>query len=113
MSHKVSKKMEDQWFDEFEQDLLRRAREKKRREEEKKRKAAEDEELKRLKELHWMKCPKCGHDMKEIDISGVLVDQCVLCHGLYLDLGEMETLFSRKAEATKSFFKKLFGVGPS
>jgi uncharacterized protein len=50
------------------------------------------EEKERLKQLHYMKCPKCGMDMKEIELHGVKVDQCASCGGIYLDAGEMEQL---------------------
>ena len=45
-----------------------------------------------LKQLHWMKCPKCGMDLKEIEIHGVKVDQCANCGGVFLDAGEMEQI---------------------
>jgi protein-arginine kinase activator protein McsA len=50
--------------------------------------AAEQKE--QLKQLHWMKCPKCGMDLKEIELHGVKVDQCANCGGVFLDAGEME-----------------------
>ena len=42
--------------------------------------------------LHWMKCPKCGHDLKEENLLGVMVDSCHSCGGLFLDKGELEIL---------------------
>lgn len=45
------------------------------------------------KNEHWMKCPKCGHDMDEIDLLGIMVDQCQSCEGIYFDKGEIETIF--------------------
>lgn len=45
-----------------------------------------------LKQLHWMKCPKCGMDLKEIEVHGVKVDQCANCGGVFLDAGEMEQI---------------------
>jgi uncharacterized protein len=45
-----------------------------------------------LKQLHWMKCPKCGMDLKEIEVHGVKVDQCASCGGVFLDAGEMEQI---------------------
>lgn len=45
-----------------------------------------------LKQLHWMKCPKCGMDLKEIEIHGVKVDQCANCGGVFLDAGEMDQI---------------------
>jgi len=52
--------------------------------------AAEHKE--ELKQLHWMKCPKCGMDLKEIELHGVKVDQCANCGGVFLDAGEMEQI---------------------
>jgi protein-arginine kinase activator protein McsA len=51
-----------------------------------------DEQKEQLKQLHWMKCPKCGMDLKEIELHGVKVDQCASCGGLFLDAGEMEQI---------------------
>jgi protein-arginine kinase activator protein McsA len=50
------------------------------------------EQKEQLKQLHWMKCPKCGMDLKEIEIHGVSVDQCANCGGVFLDAGEMEQI---------------------
>ncbi len=47
-------------------------------------------ELKALKDLHWMHCPKCGMDMHEIKFRGVDVDVCFSCNGVFLDQGELE-----------------------
>lgn len=50
------------------------------------------EEKERLKQAHWMKCPKCGNDLAEIDLHGVKVDQCAHCGGFFLDAGEIDQL---------------------
>ncbi|MCI0416194.1 zf-TFIIB domain-containing protein [bacterium] len=51
------------------------------------------EEGRKQKELHWMKCPKCGSDLKETDVMhGLLVDDCTLCRGIFLDYGELEVI---------------------
>lgn len=50
------------------------------------------EQKEQLKQLHWMKCPKCGMDLKEIELHGVKVDQCASCGGVFLDAGEMEQI---------------------
>ncbi|MDQ3281295.1 MAG: zf-TFIIB domain-containing protein [Acidobacteriota bacterium] len=52
--------------------------------------ATEDKE--RLKQLHYMKCPKCGMDLAEIELHGVKVDQCGNCGGVFLDAGEIEQI---------------------
>jgi len=50
------------------------------------------EEREQLKNLHWMKCPKCGNDLAEIELHGVKVDQCANCGGVFLDKGELDRL---------------------
>ncbi len=74
-------------------------------EEEKHRKLAE-EEKKRLKELHYMRCPKCGMELIEIDYKGIKVDKCSECEGIWLDAGELEAV----SKLEKSMLDKLFSV---
>ena len=66
---------------------------------EKKRKLALDlkrqlraDEAKKLKDLHFMHCPKCGMPMHEVRMRGVDVDVCFACNGVFLDKGELEQL---------------------
>jgi hypothetical protein len=64
------------------------------------------EERQRLKALHWMRCPKCGLEMKTIKLNQVDVDKCFSCGGIYLDDGELEKVSGRSAE----FFKQMKDV---
>ena len=50
------------------------------------------EEKERIKAAHWMKCPKCGMDLQEIELHGVKVDQCANCGGIFLDAGELDQI---------------------
>jgi len=59
------------------------------------------------KQLHWMKCPKCGHDLKEVEKGPLFVDLCSECGGLYLDAGELEILLT--LERDTSLLGRLFG----
>jgi len=54
----------------------------------------------RLKQLHFMKCPKCGMDLHAITKGKVVVDTCFNCHGVFLDAGEMERLLHGEANET-------------
>ncbi len=45
-----------------------------------------------------MTCPKCHGEMRVYERSGVTIDQCTECRGIFLDRGELEKLFD--AEAT-------------
>jgi hypothetical protein len=44
-----------------------------------------------------MTCPKCHGDMRVYERSGVTVDQCTECRGIFLDRGELEKLFEAEA----------------
>jgi hypothetical protein len=61
-------------------------------------KGMSDEEKKKLKELHYMHCPKCGMEMKTIQINKVDIDKCFSCGGLYFDDGELEKVTQRASE---------------
>ena len=56
--------------------------------------AAQREERKKL---HWMKCPKDGMDLVEIELSGVKVDKCFTCEGIFFDAGELELVVKKEA----------------
>lgn len=80
--------------------------ERKKKIEEERQKRLAEEEKKRLRELHYMKCPKCGMDLIEIDYKGIKVDKCSSCEGIWLDAGELESV----SRLEKSVLDKLFGV---
>lgn len=60
----------------------------------------------RLKELHYMHCPKCGTTLSEEHIEAVAVDVCPSCHGVWLDDGELPKL----TEGGKGVFGKIRGL---
>jgi hypothetical protein len=47
--------------------------------------------------MQQMTCPKCHGDMRVYERSGVTVDQCTECRGIFLDRGELEKLFEAEA----------------
>ena len=93
---------EDEYFFRMDQDKI----EKLRKELDKKR--GEQNRQKR-KESLWMKCPKCGSDLEEINYQGVMIDKCPGCKGIWLDQGELELLALGQARVTKGLLSKLFG----
>ena len=105
------RRREDDWFLLNEKKLLedvKKAREK--REAERQAKETEAERA-RLKQLHWMKCPKCGHDMKTEALEGIEIDRCTFCEGFYLDQGEIEELFLKKGQTQRqSFMRRLLRI---
>jgi len=63
-------------------------------------------ERNKAKELHHMKCPKCGMQLIEVDYKGIQVDKCSDCQGLWLDAGELEAV----SKLEKSFLEELLGL---
>ncbi len=95
---------EDEWFARHEEELLRQARRKRQR---------ADEEASQAQEIAVLpKCPKCANDLKEEDISGVTIDRCVACEGIFLDRGELEEIMLRNTTERRGIFRKLLGFGP-
>jgi len=68
-----------------------------------------EESRQKEKETHWMKCPKCGSDLEEINFNDVMIDRCIACRGIWLDAGELELLTDGEARLSKGFISKLFG----
>jgi hypothetical protein len=64
------------------------------------------EERKRLRDLHYRKCPKCGMDLIEVDYKSIKVDKCSGCDGVWLDAGELETV----AKMETSVAGRIFGL---
>ena len=101
---------EDQWFRENERQLLEAARIAREKREAERAAQLETEEGARLKAAHFMKCPKCGHDMKEETLEGVSVDRCTHCEGVYFDAGELDQVLLKHDQDRKGFFRKLVKI---
>lgn len=100
---KVRKTREDDYFARFEYERLKKLAEEK---------AAKlkQQELEDLKNLHWMRCPKDGMELVEIEHLGVRVDKCTHCGGIYLDAGELEQLLkaNQHQDGLLASFLKVF-----
>ncbi len=42
--------------------------------------------------MDGLTCPKCHANMRQYERSGVHVDQCTECRGIFLDRGELERM---------------------
>lgn len=100
MSEKTKREKEEQYFAEQEQKKRRELR--KQLDEQKK-----VQEKEKKQNEHWMKCPKCGHDLEEKHFADICIDQCTHCEGVWLDEGELELLL--EAKKAKGFFSKFMG----
>ena len=90
---------EEEYFARMELEKLRKV-------EVEKHKTLKEEEKRKLKDLHFMRCPKCGMEIIEVDYKGLKVDKCSECNGVWLDAGELEAV----AKMDKSGIDKLFGI---
>ena len=51
--------------------------------------------------LPTLTCLKCGAPMRTYERSGVLIDQCTECRGIFLDRGELDRLIDAEAFAAR------------
>ena len=94
---------EEEYFKLKEIETLRRARR------EANSQLAEDAKA-QAKETHWMRCPKCGMELTEVEYRGVEVDQCFDCGGMFLDSGEAEKIMAfEEPGALGKMFSYLIG----
>ena len=64
------------------------------------------DERERARDLHFMKCPKCGAQLGEIAFGEVSVDKCFSCDGLWLDKGELDLI----RQKDDGFMARLLGA---
>ncbi|MBF0491800.1 MAG: zf-TFIIB domain-containing protein [Deltaproteobacteria bacterium] len=73
----------------------------------KKSKISANEEQK-LKQLHWMRCAKCGHELHEMFFHGYTIDKCFHCGGVFLDNTDLKKMIGEESgllKAILSLFK--------
>jgi uncharacterized protein len=68
------------------------------------------ERAERERVVHYMKCPKCGHDLAEREFHHVRVDECANCNGMWLDRGELQMLSHVERNGFSRFVGSLFGL---
>jgi hypothetical protein len=95
---------EEEYFRRMERELIERRR----RELDAKR--AEQGQSEPERHPHWMRCPKCGSQLAEQKMEGIVVDRCESCGGIFFDRGELELLLgSQEPKGVMSSLRKLFG----
>jgi uncharacterized protein len=67
----------------------------------------------RLKELHWMQCPKCGQELVSEECDSVEIDVCPSCKGVWLDAGELGTIVEKRGSFFHSCLRVIRGGGPA
>lgn len=66
--------------------------------------AADRQALETELKSHYMKCPKCGHDLATEQYHGIEVDRCTNCNGVWFDAGETEQLIDEGEGVLSSVF---------
>lgn len=56
-----------------------------------------------------MKCPNCNVNLVMTDRSGVEIDYCPDCRGVWLDRGELDKIIDRAAQNIKPVQNDSFG----
>jgi Zn-finger nucleic acid-binding protein len=59
-------------------------------------KALADADRQKLQQAHHMRCPKCGMQLTELALGGVMVDRCFGCHGMFLDADDIKKLMGHE-----------------
>ena len=107
----LTRRREDEWFLQNERKLLEDVRKEREKRERERRARETEEERRRLKEQHWMRCPKCGHPLKAEDLDGIEIDRCTFCEGFFMDAGELEQLFLQKEQGQRQgIVRRLLGI---
>jgi uncharacterized protein len=104
------KKSEDEWFARHEKDLLRNVKIEKERKQKELAELLKKDEAVKLKELHWMRCPKCGATLSEQNLLGIRVDECPLCDGIYFDRAELQDLILKSQHERREIVYRILGV---
>ena len=90
---------EEEYFARREAELLRQQRD-----------AAHKAAIEAERKAHYMKCPKCGHDLKVDEFSGLEIDRCTFCEGVFFAAGELEEVFSKRFEERKGIWRRVLGI---
>jgi hypothetical protein len=64
------------------------------------------------RKAHYMKCPKCGADLRTEEYHGIQIERCPECNGTWFDAGEAEDLLRREDAGVINIFRSMMkGVG--
>ena len=105
-----AKEREDDWFRLNEKVVIEHARKEREHRIELLKKQEEKGTLDRLRKTHFMRCPKCGHDMQTTQLQDIEIDQCTFCEGIYFNRGELENLLLKRKSERFRLFRDFFGL---
>lgn len=94
--------------------MAREEAEKKRRLSIAKTKTLATEDRERLKELHHMRCPRCGMALSKLALHGVEVARCFDCHGIFIGESDIKKLVGEEgywSRVMQFFARKEYAEG--
>ncbi|HJM82099.1 MAG TPA: zf-TFIIB domain-containing protein [Nitrospinota bacterium] len=56
-----------------------------------------------IKQLHYMRCPKCGMQLIELAYDQIKIDKCSSCEGIWLDAGELDEIMNDSKGMLQNF----------
>lgn len=79
------RKIEDEYFVREDTEKIKRSKERMRQE-------ILERQERGIKELCYMRCPRCGRVLEEVIFRGLKIGRCNSCNGVWLDDGKLEKL---------------------
>ncbi|HJN76526.1 MAG TPA: zf-TFIIB domain-containing protein [Myxococcota bacterium] len=68
-----------------------------------------ESERERLRELHWLRCAKCGMQMETVMYAGLQMERCFHCGGTYMDQPELEKVARESSPLVHGLVARLQG----
>jgi len=62
-----------------------------------------------LKALHWMRCPKCGHQLAAERSGSIEIDICPSCRGIWMDGKQLERVIETESGFLRRCLRALCG----
>jgi Zn-finger nucleic acid-binding protein len=101
-SQETPSRNEDEYFAKQDAELIKQMRSK-----------LDKDRVDQERKAHYMKCPKCGADLKEEEHGHAKVDVCPECKGMWLDAGEMALIRQVEKSGGRNVFQGLMDFFPS
>ncbi len=60
------------------------------------------DEQRRLKALHWMRCPMCGMELHDMRMGNVTAHTCFACGGVFLEKKDIDVIAHPKQKGIMS-----------
>jgi len=63
----------------------------------------------KIKDLHALHCPLCGHELQTVLAQSLEVETCETCKGVWMGQAELEVLIKYTVDRRKNFLIQVFG----